>query len=85
LGRAAISSFVMANVDEILRGHVLLEVEFAYRLYLNGHIPTLATSGVLVTIPLQISRRESARASCEKSMATSWVQQENPFEYRSAQ
>jgi hypothetical protein len=38
----------MANVDEILRGHVLLEVECVDRLYLNGYIPTLATSGGLV-------------------------------------
>ena len=39
----------MASVDEILRGHVLLEVKFVDRLCLNGYIPTLATSGGLVT------------------------------------
>jgi hypothetical protein len=46
---AALSFLVMANVDEILRGHVLLEVECVDRLYLNGYIPALATSGGLVT------------------------------------
>lgn len=39
----------MANVDEILRGHVLLEVECVDRVYLNGYIPALAMPGGLVT------------------------------------
>ena len=39
----------MANVEEILRGHVTLEVECVDRLYLNGYIPALATPGGLVT------------------------------------
>lgn len=38
----------MANVDELLRGHVTLEVECADRLYLNGYIPALATGGGVV-------------------------------------
>jgi hypothetical protein len=39
----------MANVDEILKGHVTLEVECVDRLYLNGYVPTLATAGGLVS------------------------------------
>lgn len=39
----------MANVDEILAGHVTLEVECVDRLYLNGYVGKLATPGGLVT------------------------------------
>lgn len=39
----------MANVEEILRGHVTLEIECVDRLYLNGYVPALATPGGLVT------------------------------------
>jgi hypothetical protein len=38
----------MATVEEILKGHVTLEVECVDRLYLNGYIPALATPGGLV-------------------------------------
>jgi hypothetical protein len=37
----------MATIEEILEGHVTLEVECADRLYLNGYIPSLATAGGL--------------------------------------
>jgi hypothetical protein len=39
----------MANLPELLNGHVTLEVECLDRLYLNGYIGPLATSGGLVT------------------------------------
>jgi len=39
----------MATVPELLNGHVTLEVECLDRLYLNGYIGKLATSGGLVT------------------------------------
>lgn len=39
----------MANIPELLSGHVTLEVECLDRLYLNGYIGPLATSGGLVT------------------------------------
>jgi hypothetical protein len=39
----------MASIPELLDGHVTLEVECLDRLYLNGYIGTLATSGGLVT------------------------------------
>jgi hypothetical protein len=39
----------MASIPELLNGHVTLEVECLDRLYLNGYIGPLATSGGLVT------------------------------------
>lgn len=39
----------MPNISELLSGHITLEVECADRLYLNGYIGKLATSGGLVT------------------------------------
>jgi len=44
----AIGFGVMANIEDILRGHVSLRVECVDRLYLNGYLPALATSGGLV-------------------------------------
>ncbi|HEX6878815.1 MAG TPA: hypothetical protein VF135_00495 [Terriglobales bacterium] len=37
----------MANINELLNGHVTLEVECIERLYLNGYVGRLATSGGL--------------------------------------
>src|ERR1700679_3427818 len=39
----------MPSIPELLDGHVTLEVECLDRLYLNGYIGPLATSGGLVT------------------------------------
>ena len=39
----------MASIPELLKGHVTLEVECLDRLYLNGYIGSLVTSGGLVT------------------------------------
>lgn len=39
----------MANIPELLSGHVTLEVECLDRLYLNGYLGKLATAGGLVT------------------------------------
>src|SRR6516165_2352463 len=39
----------MPTIPELLNGHVTLEVECLDRLYLNGYIGSLATSGGLVT------------------------------------
>lgn len=37
------------NINELLKGHVTLEVECLDRLYLNGYLPRLATGAQLVT------------------------------------
>ena len=39
----------MASIPELLNGHVTLDVECLDRLYLNGYIGPLATSGGPVT------------------------------------
>jgi len=39
---------IMANINDLLRDHVNLEVECIDRLYLNGYVPRLQTSGYLV-------------------------------------
>src|SRR5215472_14125556 len=38
----------MANINELLQGHVTLEVECIDRVYLNGYRPSLATGGGLI-------------------------------------
>jgi hypothetical protein len=38
----------MANINELLQGHVTLQVECIDRLYLNGYLPSLATPAGLV-------------------------------------
>src|SRR5215831_17709286 len=38
----------MANINELLQGHVTLEVECIDRVYLNGYLPSLATGGGLI-------------------------------------
>src|ERR1700686_2434248 len=43
----------MASIPELLHDHVTLEVECLDRLYLNGYIGRLATSGGLVTFMQQ--------------------------------
>jgi hypothetical protein len=39
----------MANIPDLLDGHVTLEVECVDRLYLNGYVGAVATPGGLVT------------------------------------
>ena len=41
-------SFIMPDINDLLRDHVTLEVECLDRLYLNGYIPKLQTGGQLV-------------------------------------
>ena len=38
----------MPNINELLEGHLTLEVECIDRLYLNGYLPSLASSGGLI-------------------------------------
>jgi hypothetical protein len=43
----------MANINELLRDHVTLEVECMDRIYLNGYVPGLLTGGQLVTFMME--------------------------------
>jgi hypothetical protein len=47
----------MPNVAEIIRGHVSLEVKCVDRLYLNGYVPRLQSSGGVVTFLTQARGR----------------------------
>ena len=38
----------MPTIPELLRDHVSLDIECVDRVYLNGYVPTLQTSGALV-------------------------------------
>lgn len=44
---------IMATVSQLLDGHVTLTVESPDRVYLNGYVPSLQTSGQLVTFLTQ--------------------------------
>ena len=43
----------MVTIGELMRDQVTLEIECLDRLYLNGYVPTLQTSGQLVTFLTQ--------------------------------
>ena len=58
----------MASIPELLDGHVTLEVECLDRLYLNGYIGPLATSGGLVTF----MREQLGKPGCGR---TGWFSQ----------
>ena len=38
----------MPTIPELLRDHVTLDIECVDRVYLNGYVPTMQTSGALV-------------------------------------
>ena len=40
---------VMINVNEVLDGHVGLDIQCLDRIYLNGYVPTLQVGGQVVT------------------------------------
>jgi len=48
----------MPSIPELLDGHVTLEVECLDRLYVNGYIGPLATSGGLVTFMREQSGKQ---------------------------
>ena len=39
----------MANINDVLDGHVVLDVECLDRVYLNGYVPKLQVGGQVVT------------------------------------
>lgn len=40
---------VMTNVNEVLEGHVALDIQCLDRIYLNGYVPNLQVGGQVVT------------------------------------
>jgi len=76
----------MTNINDLLREHVTLTVECLDRIYLNGYIPTLQTSGQLVHLlighrgqkipsPVLLGRITPAFVGAVRSFAqkTSWA------------
>ncbi|MBW2006330.1 MAG: hypothetical protein JRI72_17360 [Deltaproteobacteria bacterium] len=43
----------MPNINDLLRDHVTLQVEFLDRIYLNGYIPNLQIPGQLIAFLVQ--------------------------------
>jgi len=43
----------MSKTNDLLRGHVSLEVECLDRIYLNGYIPTVQILGQLTSFPIE--------------------------------
>src|SRR5712691_10187832 len=69
----------MANLNELLDGHVTLEVECIDRLYLNGYVRVLATGGGLFRFLTEHLRqhgeRKDERANREPHAATATGQE----------
>ena len=63
----------MANIKELLSGHVTLEVECIDRLYLNGYQPKLVTSGGLVYFMTEHRGKPIPSPAILGAITQSWV------------
>src|SRR5437879_13564204 len=64
----------MANINELLEGHVTLEVESIDRLYLNGYLPSLATAGGLVRFLTEHLGKPIPSPALLGQITQSWVE-----------
>ena len=64
----------MANINELLEGHVTLEVECIDRLYLNGYLPSLATAGGLVRFLTEHLGKPIPSPALLSQITQSWVE-----------
>jgi hypothetical protein len=64
----------MANINELLEGHVTLEVECIDRLYLNGYLPSLATAGGLVRFLTEHLGKPIPSPALLGQITQSWVE-----------
>jgi hypothetical protein len=64
----------MANINELLEGHVTLEVECIDRLYLNGYLPRLATAGGLVRFLTEHLGKPIPSPALLGQITQSWVE-----------
>ena len=69
----------MPTIDELLREHVTLDVECLDRLYLNGYVPTLQSSGQLVTFLTQHRGRPIPSPTLLQQMTEGFVQATRAF------
>src|SRR5215467_2968993 len=64
----------MPNIDELLEGHVILEVECIDRLYLNGYLPSLATAGGLIRFLTEHLGKPIPSPALLGQITQSWVE-----------
>jgi hypothetical protein len=64
----------MANINELLEGHVTLEVECVDRLYLNGYVPSLATPGGLIRFLTEQLGKPIPSPALLGQITQSWVE-----------
>ena len=64
----------MPNINELLEGHVTLEVECIDRLYLNGYLPSLATAGGLVRFLTEHLGKPIPSPALLGQITQSWVE-----------
>jgi len=63
----------MQNINELLRDHVTLEIEWLNRIYLNGYIPTLQILGQLIVFLVQHRKQKIPSPALLHQMAQSFV------------
>ncbi|WP_427007060.1 hypothetical protein [Pseudarthrobacter sp. H2] len=69
----------MANVNDLLEGHVALDIQCLDRIYLNGYVPTLQVSGQVVSFMTRhLGYRIPSPAILEK-IGTSFRRSVNSF------
>jgi hypothetical protein len=64
----------MRNINELLEGHVTLEVESIDRLYLNGYLPSLATAGGLIRFLTEHLGKPFPSPALLGQITQSWVE-----------
>jgi len=64
----------MANINELLRNHVTLEVACLDRIYLNGYIPNLQIPGQLVTFRVGHRKQKIPSPALLNKMTQRFVQ-----------
>ena len=64
----------MANINELIRNHITLEVECLDRIYLNGYIPNLQIPGQLITFLVQHRKQKIPSPALLHKMTQNFVQ-----------
>ena len=64
----------MANINELIRNHVTLEVECLDRIYLNGYIPNMQIPGQLITFLVQHRKQKIPSPALLHKMTQNFIQ-----------
>jgi hypothetical protein len=65
---------LMANINELIRNHITLEVECLDRIYLNGYIPNLQIPGQLITFLVQHRKQKIPSPALLQKITQNFVQ-----------